>query len=139
MAKILIVEDNVANMKLATILMTNAGHAVICAVDAESGLMLARSELPALILMDVQLPGMDGLTATALLKGDPATAAIPVIALTAMAMQSDREKSKLAGCDAYIAKPLRYEELYAAIDTLLAQRKACTPETAPQPQEKSES
>jgi two-component system cell cycle response regulator DivK len=62
---------------------------------------------------------MDGLTATELLKGDPATAKIPVIALTAMAMKEDQEKTRLAGCDAYIAKPLRYLELYAAIDTLL--------------------
>ena len=119
MAKILIIEDNVANMKLVTMLLRNVGHELVCAVDAESGLTLARSELPALILMDVQLPGMDGLTATALLKREPTTAGIPVIALTAMAMQSDREKSKVAGCDAYIAKPLRYQELYAAIDKLL--------------------
>jgi two-component system cell cycle response regulator DivK len=65
---------------------------------------------------------MDGLAATALLKQDPATAAIPVIALTAMAMKADQEKSQVAGCDAYIAKPLRYRELYAAIDSLLVKR-----------------
>jgi two-component system cell cycle response regulator DivK len=119
MAKILIIEDNVANMKLAVMLLLNVGHVVVCATDAESGLTLAQAELPALILMDVQLPGMDGLTATAMLKRDPTTAAIPVIALTAMAMQSDRKKSEVAGCDAYIAKPLRYQELYAAINKLL--------------------
>ena len=88
-------------------------------VDAETGLTLARAERPDLILMDIQLPGMDGLAATALLKHDPATATIPVIALTAMAMKDDREKSRVAGCDAYIAKPLRYRELYEAIDRLL--------------------
>jgi two-component system cell cycle response regulator DivK len=77
--------------------------------------------------MDLQLPGMDGLAATALLKQDLATAAIPVIALTALAMKADREKSELAGCDAYIVKPLRYKELYAAIDTLLAKREAQAP------------
>ena len=93
---------------------------MLCAVDAETGLALARSAAPALVLMDIQLPGMDGLAATALLKRDPATAAIPVIALTALAMKADREKSQLAGCDAYIAKPLRYQELYATIDALLA-------------------
>ncbi|MEC5162182.1 MULTISPECIES: response regulator [unclassified Janthinobacterium] len=119
MARILMVEDNAANMKLSVLLLQNAGHAVLCAADAETGLTLARAELPDLILMDIQLPGMDGLAATALLKGDPATAAIPVIALTAMAMKADRERSQLAGCDAYIAKPLRYQELYATIDTLL--------------------
>jgi two-component system cell cycle response regulator DivK len=120
MARILIIEDNPANMKLASLLLHNAGHTTLCAVDAETGLTLARADQPDLILMDVQLPGMDGLAATALLKQDPATAAIPVIALTAMAMKDDREKTAAAGCDAYIAKPLRYKELYAAIDTLLA-------------------
>ena len=119
MARILVIEDNVANMKLVVMLLRNVGHVVVSAVDAESGLTLARAERPALILMDVQLPGMDGLTATAMLKRDPVTSAIPVIALTAMAMQSDREKSKVAGCDAYIAKPLRYQELYATINKLL--------------------
>jgi two-component system cell cycle response regulator DivK len=120
MARILIVEDNAANMKLACLLLENAGHIALTAVDAEIGLTLARSEHPDLILMDIQLPGMDGLAATALLKKDPATASIPVIALTAMAMKEDREKTRAAGCDAYIAKPLRYKELLAAIDTLLA-------------------
>ena len=120
MAKILIVEDNQANMKLACLLLRNAGHSVLCAVDAENGLTQARAELPDLILMDIQLPGMDGLAATALLKRDPATSAIPVIALTAMAMKADQEKSQIAGCDGYIAKPLRYQELYATINALLA-------------------
>lgn len=119
MARILIVEDNPANMKLASLLLRNVGHTVLCAVDAETGLTLARAGHPDLVLMDIQLPGMDGLAATALLKRDPLTAAIPVIALTAMAMKDDEEKTKAAGCDAYIAKPLRYQELYAAIDTLL--------------------
>ncbi|MBK5205397.1 MAG: response regulator [Polaromonas sp.] len=126
MAKILIIEDNAANMKLATLLLRNAGHSALCAVDAEIGLMLAHTEQPDLILMDIQLPGMDGLAATALLKQDPATAAIPVIALTAMAMKADKEKSQIAGCDAYIAKPLRYQELYAAIDSLLSRAKPQT-------------
>jgi two-component system, cell cycle response regulator DivK len=120
MAKVLVIEDNQANMKLACLLLRNAGHDVLCATDAEIGLTLARSDRPDLILMDIQLPGIDGLAATALLKREPATAGIPVIALTAMAMKSDEEKSRLAGCDAYIAKPLRYRELYAAIDHLLA-------------------
>ena len=119
MAMILIIEDNHANMKLACLLLHSAGHTVLSAVDAESGLTLARTEQPDLILMDIQLPGMDGLAATALLKRDPATAAIPVLALTAMAMKADQEKTRAAGCDAYIAKPLRYQELYAAIDMLL--------------------
>lgn len=121
MAAILIVEDNEANMRLARLLLVNAGHTVLWAPDAETGLTLAREQQPALILMDIQLPGMDGLAATALLKRDPLTAHIPVIALTAMAMKEDREKTRLAGCDAYIIKPLRYKELYQVIDTLLQQ------------------
>jgi two-component system cell cycle response regulator DivK len=123
MARVLIIEDNAANMKLAVHLLQNAGHAVMCATDAETGLTIARANQPDLILMDIQLPDMDGLAATALLKQDPVTAAIPVIALTAMAMKEDQEKSQIAGCDAYIAKPLRYQELYAAIDTLLTKAK----------------
>lgn len=127
MARILIVEDNPANMKLAALLLKSAGHAPQCAVDAETGLTIARADLPELILMDIQLPGMDGLAATALLKSDPATAAIPIIALTAMAMKDDREKTRAAGCDAYIAKPLRYQELYAAIDALLLKTRGHSP------------
>lgn len=121
MADILIIEDNEANMRLARLLLENAGHSVRWAADAESGLTLAREHQPALILMDIQLPGMDGLTATALLKHNPLTAHIPVIALTAMAMKEDREKTRLAGCDAYVIKPLRYKALYQVIDALLNQ------------------
>jgi two-component system, cell cycle response regulator DivK len=120
MARVLVVEDNPANMKLTTLLLTNVGHDVLCAVDAETALTMARTDLPDLILMDIQLPGIDGLAATALLKQDRATTAIPIIALTAMAMKDDQEKSQIAGCDGYIAKPLRYKQLYAAIDRLLA-------------------
>ncbi len=123
MAKVLVIEDNPANMKLVSLLLLNVGHTVLCAVDAETGLTLARDDQPDLILMDIQLPGMDGLAATSLLKQDPLTATIPVIALTAMAMKADREKAKAAGCDNFITKPLRYQELYLAIDTLLAQNR----------------
>ena len=133
MARILVVEDNPANMKLAALLLENAGHTPLFAVDGETGVAMARGpDRPDLILMDIQLPGMDGLAATALLKQDPATAAIPIIALTAMAMKADQERSELAGCDAYIAKPLRYLELYQAIDRLLAPPSGRpTPETEP--------
>lgn len=124
MATILIIEDNPANMKLAKLLLGNAGHKALCAVDAETGLTLARAEQPDLILMDIQLPGMDGLAATTILKRDPDTAAIPIIALTAMAMKEDEEKGMVAGCDAYIAKPLRYQELYDAIMNLLTKAPA---------------
>jgi two-component system cell cycle response regulator DivK len=119
MARILVVEDNVLNMKQVVMLLRNVGHATLEAVDAEVGVMLARTGRPDLILMDIQLPGMDGLAATALLKKDPATAAIPIVAVTAMAMRDDRERAVAAGCDAYIAKPFRHLELYAVIDSFL--------------------
>jgi len=120
MAKVLIVEDNSANMTLAVFLLQSAGHTVLSATDAEAGLTLARDEQPNLILMDIQLPGMDGLEATAVLKRDDATRAIPVIALTALAMKGDEERIRAAGCDGYIAKPMRYQEFLATIAAQLA-------------------
>ena len=120
MATILVVEDNAHNMALALFLLQSAGHSVLSANDAEVGVTLARSERPNLILMDIQLPGMDGLAATALLKEDEATRAIPVIALTALAMKGDEERIRAAGCDGYIAKPMRYRDFLATIATELA-------------------
>ena len=119
MAKVLVIEDNAANMTLATFLLKSAGHSILSATDAESGLTLARSEQPDLVLMDIQLPGMDGLEATALLKSDAATRDIPVVALTALAMKGDEERIRAAGCDGYIAKPLAYKEFLATIATHL--------------------
>ncbi len=119
MAKVLVVEDNPANMTLATFLLQSAGHVVLSATDAETGLALARVDQPDLILMDIQLPGMDGLQATALLKSDPSTRAIPVIALTALAMKGDEQRIRAAGCDNYIAKPLAYKEFLATISAQL--------------------
>jgi two-component system cell cycle response regulator DivK len=115
MARVLIVEDNPANMTLAVFLVQSVGHTVMSATNAEAGLTIARDERPDLILMDVQLPGMDGLVATALLKRDEATRGIPVVAMTALAMKGDEERIRAAGCDAYIAKPMRYKDLLAAI------------------------
>jgi two-component system, cell cycle response regulator DivK len=120
MAKVLIIEDNPANMTLATFLLQSAGHSVLAARDAETGLTLARAEQPDLVLMDIQLPGMDGLEATALLKGDEATREIPVVALTALAMKGDEERIRAAGCDGYIAKPLAYRDFLATISWHLA-------------------
>lgn len=122
MTKILVVEDHPANMKLAVLLLQNAGYSVLSAMDAETGLTLAQTEQPDLILMDIHLPGMDGLVATALLKQNLATRTIPVIALTAMAMKNDEERCRGAGCDGYVTKPLRYLELLAEIKALLAKR-----------------
>jgi two-component system cell cycle response regulator DivK len=122
MAKVLIIEDNVTNMKLAVVLLESAGHSVVVATSAETGLTLAREQQPDLILMDIQLPGMDGLEATAILKGDQATHSIRVVALTALAMKGDEERIRLAGCDGYVAKPLRYKEFLATICAQLAAR-----------------
>ena len=120
MARILVVEDNPTNMKLLVMLLGTAGHSVISAADAESGLTLAKNECPDLILMDIQLPGMDGLAATALLKRDEETRGIPVIALTALAMTGDEERIRAAGCDGYIAKPLAYKDFLATVAGHLA-------------------
>ena len=119
MAKVLVIEDNAANMTLATFLLQSAGHSVLSATDAESGLTLARAEQPDLVLMDIQLPGMDGLEATALLKSHESTRDIPVVALTALAMKGDEERIRAAGCDGYIAKPLAYRDFLATIATHL--------------------
>lgn len=120
MAKILVVEDNPINMKLAVLLLETAGHSVLRAIDAEAGLAAARQLHPDLILMDIQLAGMDGLEATALLKQDVATSTIPVIALTALAMKGDEERILAAGCDGYIAKPMNYKEFLATVAEHLA-------------------
>jgi two-component system, cell cycle response regulator DivK len=121
MARILIIEDNPANMRMAEFLVQSAGHSVLSATDAEGGLGVARAKKRDLILMDIQLPGMDGLEATTLLKRDEATRSIPVIALTALAMNGDEERIRAAGCDGYIAKPMRYQHFLAAIKTHLSQ------------------
>ena len=115
MTTVLVIEDNAANLTLATFLLESVGHTVLAARDAEAGLTLARDKQPNLILMDIQLPGMDGLEATAMLKRDPATRAIPVIALTAFAMKGDEERILAAGCDGYIAKPMRYKDFLREI------------------------
>lgn len=110
-------------MTLTVLLLESEGHAVIKAVDAEGGLALALAQLPDLILMDIQLPGMDGLQATALLKGDSVTRAIPVIALTALAMKGDEERIRAAGCDGYICKPIRIHEFLATVAAQLVAAK----------------
>ena len=124
MAKILIVEDNPANMTLAVFLLNSAGYTIVSATDAEAGVALARTEQPDLILMDIQLPGMDGLQATGVLKADATTRHIPVIALTALAMKGDEERIRAAGCDGYVAKPLAYKEFLATVAAQLGKRAA---------------
>jgi len=118
--KILIVEDNLTNMKLVSDLLRNSDYQVLEVIDGETALQVAETELPDLILMDIQLPGMDGLTASRLLKNIQSTRSIPIVALTAFAMKGDEKKMLEAGCDAYIAKPIRYKELLNTVQSLLA-------------------
>jgi len=122
MAKVLVVEDNQANMTLATFLLQSVGHTTLEARDAEAGVTLAGIEQPDLILMDIQLPGMDGLRATAILKAGAATRDIPVIALTALAMKGDEARIRAAGCDGYISKPLSYKDFLTTIAAHLEKR-----------------
>ena len=103
---VLVIEDNEMNMKLARSLLQLGKYRVLEASDAENGIKLAQEHHPDLILMDIQLPGMDGLTATREIKNDPAVKDITVIALTSYAMQGDEEKAKDAGCAGYISKPI---------------------------------
>ncbi|MBL7216196.1 MAG: response regulator [Desulfobacteraceae bacterium] len=104
--KILLVEDNEMNRELATDLLELAGYVIIPAETAEEGLKLAREELPDLILMDISLPGMDGIEAAGILKQDDETKDIPVVALSAHAMKGDEEKALVAGLIGYITKPI---------------------------------
>jgi two-component system cell cycle response regulator DivK len=116
---ILIVEDNPANIKLATTVLEHAGYRVLCTDSATDAIAIAQTQLPQLILMDIQLPGMSGLDATRQLKTEPATVDIPVIALTAFAMKGDEERILNAGCDGYIAKPFDYKDLLARVKAMI--------------------
>jgi two-component system, cell cycle response regulator DivK len=110
-ALILIVEDNPKNLKLMRDILQFRGYATLEAETGEAGITLAREQQPALILMDVQLPGMDGRAATKALKADPSTRQIPVIAMTAFAMKGDRESLLADGFDGYISKPISTKEV----------------------------
>lgn len=103
---ILIVDDNPDNLKLLVFLLTKHGHDLRTACDAETALVAVREHRPRLILMDVQLPGIDGLELTGRLKADPATRDIVIVAVTAYAMKTDEAKALAAGCDGYLAKPI---------------------------------
>jgi len=106
MTHVLVVEDNLLNLELFVDLLTVAGHEVRSCSDAETGIEMARAAPPALILMDIGLPGMDGLQATRLLRQDDRTSRIPIVAVTAHAMKEDEERVMAAGCDGYITKPV---------------------------------
>jgi two-component system cell cycle response regulator DivK len=121
--RILIVDDNVQNLKLARVVLASEGYDVWTAADAEDALALLRTSRPKVILMDIQLPGMDGLQFTRQLKADPSTRNIAIIALTAYAMKGDEEKALAAGCDGYVSKPIDTERLPEIVRAhLLARR-----------------
>jgi PAS domain S-box-containing protein len=125
---VLIVEDSEVNMNLATSILRNEGYRIIQARNAEDGILLAKNEIPDLILMDVRLPTMDGLTATSILKALPETASIPVVAVTALAMSGDEDLCLAAGCAAYVPKPLDAQVLRSVMFNLLRQYAADTPD-----------
>jgi CheY-like chemotaxis protein len=112
---ILVIEDNALNMKLVRSLLEIGKYCIIEAEDAERGIQLARERKPDLILMDIQLPGMDGLTATGILKSDAAVQGIAIVALTSHAMEGDDKKALEAGCDGYITKPINTKKFLPAI------------------------
>lgn len=119
MAQILVVDDNAVNLRLAAAVLLSSGHAVLRASDADEAQQLLAQTVPDLILMDVALPGMDGLTLTRRLKGDPRLAHVPVLALTAFAMKGDDLKAREAGCDGYITKPIDTRALPRLVEQTL--------------------
>ena len=122
MAKILLVEDNEMNRDMLSRRLVKRGYEVVIAVEGEQGVALARTDSPDLVLMDMSLPVLDGWEATRLLKSDPATSGIPIIALTAHAMAGDREKAREAGCDDFDTKPVELPRLLSKIEGLLQKR-----------------
>lgn len=130
MARILIIEDNPANIELMSFLLSAYGHAPLSAADGPRGVAAARSERPDLIACDVNLPGMDGFAVLAELKGDPALAGVPILAVTALAMTGDREKVLAAGFDGYISKPIEPESFVAELEAFLTPAPASAPAPA---------
>jgi CheY-like chemotaxis protein len=112
---ILVVDDNPTNLKLAVVLLVGDGYAVRTADDAEQAIQILATYTPRLILMDIQLPGMDGLALTRRLRADPAYRGITIVALTAYAMKGDEEKAIAAGCDGYVTKPIDPDALLATV------------------------
>ncbi|MHB8120792.1 MAG: response regulator [Desulfuromonadaceae bacterium] len=120
--KILIVEDNANNRSLLKDILIFHGYEIEVASDGQEGVTLARKLMPDLILMDIQMPGMDGMTAGSVLKGDPATSGLKIIALTSFAMRGDQEKFMAAGFDGYLSKPIDTRELPGMIKQWLGMK-----------------
>lgn len=119
---ILVVEDNKDNLTLLLDLMDSMGYKTLVATDGEQAVRMAAEHIPALILLDLSLPQMDGWTAAKIIKDDKATSTIPIIALTAHAMLGDKEKALAAGCDDYVSKPINFRELATKISQRLTPR-----------------
>jgi two-component system cell cycle response regulator DivK len=124
MSLVLIVEDNERNLKLVRDVLQVKGYSTIEAGTAEDGIKLASEKKPDLILMDIQLPGMNGIDALKVLRKDPATATIPVVAVTASVMQQDRKHITEAGFDGYVGKPINVKEFLEAVRHALEQKNA---------------
>ena len=123
MSLILIIEDNEKNMKLVRDVLQVKGYATLEAGTAEDGVRLAAERKPDLVLMDIQLPGMNGIDALGVLRADPSTASIPVIAVTASVMQQDRKLITEAGFDGYIGKPINLKEFLDTVRNMLESRR----------------
>ncbi|HVO39159.1 MAG TPA: response regulator [Spirochaetia bacterium] len=113
---VLVIDDDELNLKLVNLMLTSEGFRVLCAASAEEGLELLRQEKPTVVLMDIRLSGMSGLEATRRLKADHALSAIPVVAVSAYAMEEDIARASEAGCSGYLVKPFRRKELVEAIE-----------------------
>lgn len=124
MSLILIIEDNNQNLELVRDILQAKGHRTLEAGTAEHGLEIARAQAPDLILMDIQLPGMSGIEALEVLRGDPATAAFPVVAITASVMMADREQIMRAGFDGFIEKPITVRSFLEVVERALQARTA---------------
>jgi CheY-like chemotaxis protein len=124
MARILLVEDNEMNRDMLSRRLQRRGYEVLIAVDGQQGVAMAQSEAPDLVLMDMSLPLIDGWEATRTLKAAAETKNIPVIALTAHAMSTDRERAMDAGCDDYDTKPIEFPRLLGKMEALLAEKPA---------------
>ena len=122
--RILLVEDHPLNRELVEAILVRAGYEVLVAPDGETGLTTAHAERPNLILMDLELPGLDGLEVTRRLKADPTMQEIPVLAVTAYAMRGDEQRARAAGCDGYVTKPINRQKLLDAVEYCLAVREA---------------
>lgn len=119
MAKILVVDDDARNLRLAVAALEQAGHEVLSAEGGAEGIEAALAHAPDLVLMDLQMPGVDGVSALRRLRAEPRTAALKVVALTGLAMKGDRERLLAEGFDGYIEKPIRYKEFLGVVERLL--------------------